>query len=246
MNERSGLWGTVVIGVSVIAAAFIVGNTFLQVRGMDNVVAVTGSSQRIIASDVVKWRASFSRSATPETLTEGYAKMKQDLAIVLNYLKQNGVQDSEITANPISVNPNYDNNGYAAKGGGSSIIGYTLSQDVVLESGDVERAAKAIQNSGAIINQGVIFSSQAPEYYYSKLAALKLDMLAEATKDAGARAGRIAESTGARLGKLRTASMGVFQITPVNSTDLSDYGNYDTTSLQKQITAIVRASFDVR
>jgi hypothetical protein len=60
------------------------------------------------------------------------------------------------------------------------------------------------------------------------------------------RAGKIVESAGSNLGKLRSASMGVMQITPVNSTDVSDYGYYDTTSIEKQITAIVRASFAVQ
>ena len=173
--------------------------------------------------------------------------MKHDLIVVEKYLKESGIQDGEITVNPITVMPNYSNDGsYYGKGGGSSIIGYSLSQDMIIESSNVSGITKAAQDSGAIINQGVVFSSQAPEYYYSKLTGLKLEMLAAATKDSQLRAERIAESTGAHIDRLRTASMGVFQITPVNSTDLSDYGNYDTTSIQKQVMAIVHASFSLK
>jgi hypothetical protein len=114
-----------------------------------------------------------------------------------------------------------------------------------VQSSDVEGVTKVAQGSGEIINQGVIFSSQPLQYFYSKLSELKLDMLAQATQDAQSRASRIATSAGSKLGSLRSADMGVFQITPVNSTDLSDYGEYDTTSIQKQITAVVHATFSV-
>jgi hypothetical protein len=40
--------------------------------------------------------------------------------------------------------------------------------------------------------------------------------------------------------------MGVMQITPVNSTEVSDYGINDTSSIEKAITAIVTASFEVQ
>ena len=84
------------------------------------------------------------------------------------------------------------------------------------------------------------------EYYYSKLADLKLTMLAAATQNAKDRASRIATSTGATLGPIQSASMGVFQVTAVNSTDISDYGAYDTTTIDKRVTAVVRSSFTVR
>ncbi|MFA5160529.1 MAG: SIMPL domain-containing protein, partial [Candidatus Omnitrophota bacterium] len=42
-----------------------------------------------------------------------------------------------------------------------------------------------------------------------------------------------------------SAKMGVFQITPVNSTEISDWGMNDTTSLDKKVTAVVNASFSI-
>jgi len=39
--------------------------------------------------------------------------------------------------------------------------------------------------------------------------------------------------------------MGVMQINPANSNDVSDYGNNDTTSLFKDITAVVSAKFEL-
>jgi len=40
--------------------------------------------------------------------------------------------------------------------------------------------------------------------------------------------------------------MGVFQVTSVNSTEISDYGYFDTSAIQKKVTAVVRASFSIK
>jgi hypothetical protein len=246
MNQRTIVIAAIILGISLVGGTFIVANTFYKVKGLSSVISVTGSSDQTITSDVVEWQSSFSRNVTPDQLSQGYANMKSDLAIVENYLTSNGIATSDIEVDPIMVMPNYDNSGnYYGKGGGSSIIGYQLSENVTVQSNDVTGVTKIAQGSGDIINQGVVFSSQPLQYFYSKLSELKLDMLAKATQDAQARASRIAENAGAKLGNLRSADMGVFQITPVNSTDLSDYGEYDTSSIQKQITAVVHASFSV-
>jgi len=47
------------------------------------------------------------------------------------------------------------------------------------------------------------------------------------------------------LGALRQARMGVIQITPKNSTMVSDYGFNDTSSIEKEITAVVSATFEI-
>jgi hypothetical protein len=70
-------------------------------------------------------------------------------------------------------------------------------------------------------------------------------MLSEATQDARARADAIARSAGGEIGAVRSVRMGVFQITPRHSTEVSDYGINDTSSLEKDITAVVRVTFAV-
>ncbi len=84
-----------------------------------------------------------------------------------------------------------------------------------------------------------------PEYHYTKIAELKKEMLAEAAKDAKQRAEQIASSTGSSIGTVRSARMGVMQITPADSNDVSDSGMNDTSSLEKDITAVVNVSFAV-
>ena len=86
----------------------------------------------------------------------------------------------------------------------------------------------------------------APEYSYTKLAEIRIALLEDATKDAKQRAEAIAKSTGVQVGAVRDARMGVFQITPRFSTEISDYGVNDVSSIEKDVTAVVRATFQLR
>lgn len=234
-----------ILGLSIIIGTAIIGSYLYRIKASTDLITVTGSTQRIVDSDVVKWRPTFSRTVDVNGRTQGYADMKRDLEAVKKFLAENGVKDSEVTISPIMMNANYGS-AYGKYDGAPFVAGYTLSQNLLIESNDVEGMTRVAQNSGILINQGIVFTSNPPEYYYSKLADLRVDMLADATKDAMSRAEKIAEGTGARLGGLRSASMGVFQVTSVNSIDVSDYGTYDTSSIKKQVTAIVKNSFSLR
>ena len=70
-------------------------------------------------------------------------------------------------------------------------------------------------------------------------------MLARATENAKQRAENMAKATGNKIGVIRSARMGVLQITPGTSTDVSDMGINDTSSLDKKVTAVVTASFAI-
>ncbi|HSI88332.1 MAG TPA: SIMPL domain-containing protein, partial [Pyrinomonadaceae bacterium] len=96
-----------------------------------------------------------------------------------------------------------------------------------------------------LINQGILIESKPPQYYYNAIGDLKVEMLGEAAKDAKERAERIASSTGNSIGSVRSARMGVMQITAADSTEVSDYGVYDTSTIEKDMTAVVNVSFAI-
>ena len=93
---------------------------------------------------------------------------------------------------------------------------------------------------------GIEFQSQEPRYYYTKLASLKLEMLASASKDAYNRAEQIAKNAGGGLGGLRNAQMGVFQITGQNSDEEYSYGGaYNTSSKNKKASITAKLEFAI-
>ncbi|HNV24001.1 MAG TPA: SIMPL domain-containing protein, partial [Candidatus Omnitrophota bacterium] len=82
-------------------------------------------------------------------------------------------------------------------------------------------------------------------FFYTKLDELKIEMLAKATENAKVRAESMVKASGNKIGFMRSAKMGVFQITPITSTDVSDYGYNDTSAYDKKVMAVVNASFAI-
>lgn len=230
----------VILGLSLILCTVLFSNAFVKVRST-SVLTVTGAAEKELRSDLVVWRGNFNRRA-PE-LPVAYALLKSDLEEIRDHLKAQGVLDEEISFMPVSMNTFYevDNHGRET----NVVRGYGLWQSVQVRSEDVDRITAVSRASGELISKGIEFNSEPPQYFYTKLNDIKVEMLAEATKNARQRAEQIAVQGGGKLGPLRSARMGVFQITPVHSTEVSDYGVNDTWSLEKKITAVVNAEFAI-
>jgi len=75
---------------------------------------------------------------------------------------------------------------------------------------------------------------------------LRPQLVAAALRDAKRRAEAVASAGDSTIGGLRTVDVGVFQVTSPNSTEVSDYGEYDTSTLRKDVTAVVNATFALR
>ncbi len=242
MNDRYFLSiPAAILSLGLILSTFVGGSYMYRVQSFGQSVAVTGSAQKILTSDVVKWQVMISKITGLTGSKQGSDQISLDLASLKKHLAKSGITDDQITITPLVVETltsSYET--------GSKPEGYKLLQTVIVESRDVAGVTKLAQGAGNLLGGESLITTISLEYFYSKLSDLKVDMLAEATKNAHERAKKIAESAGSILGPLQSADMGVMQVTAVNSTDVSDYGSYDTSSIQKQITAIVRATFAVR
>ena len=123
------------------------------------------------------------------------------------------------------------------------IRSYSGLQTLEVRSSDVNLIKSTSLDAASLVEQGLNVTVSQPEYYYTKLSGIKIDIQADAAKDAMVRGRRIAEATGRKLGVLTNARMGVLQITPENSNVTSDYGINDVSSIRKEITAVINANF---
>jgi len=169
--------------------------------------------------------------------------LKEDLNIVKGYLVGKGIKEGEIIIAPVATTVLHKKN---EKGNDTNEIeGYILAQEIEVRSGDVVKVTDVSRQATELIEKGLEVISQSPEYFYTKLPELKLAMLSEATENAKKRAESMAKASGNKIGSIRSARMGVFQITPVNSYDVSDWGMNDTTSLEKKVNAVVNVEFAI-
>lgn len=228
------------IAVATIVSSMILSGGFLKVmKFTQQVINVTGSAQKNIKSDYIVWRCSFSRREAD--LSAVYKKLEEDLGKVQDYLKSKNISNSEMFVSQIVTNKIYKKNKEGKDT--NQLEAYELGQMVETRSNDVEKIDVISRESTELINQGITFESSAPDYFYTKLDELKIEMLAKATENAKVRAESMVKASGNKIGFMRSAKMGVFQITPITSTDVSDYGYNDTSSLDKKVMAVVSASF---
>ena len=99
---------------------------------------------------------------------------------------------------------------------------------------------------GTLLERGIDVSAAPLEYISTELTDAKLNALGAATEEARRRAKILVNGLGGKLGPMRSTSLGVYQITPRDSTDVSDYGINDTSSREKDVTAVVTATFAVK
>ncbi len=242
LTRGSSFSSALVLALAILGAAGVLASAAVRIAQSRATITVTGSAKRQIRSDLVIWRGTF-YALSPQMQT-AYAELKSEGARVRDHLMRKGIPEGELIFSSIATRA------FTASGpkgeATTKITGYRLSQDVEIRSTDVDRITTISREATELIHQGIEFESYAPQFFYTKLADLKVEMLALATRDAKARAQEVAKNTGSSVGKLRSARMGVFQITPAYSNTVENYGMNDDSSLLKDITAVVEVSFEIR
>ncbi len=231
------------IALGAIISTYLLSNGIIQFQKLQaQAITVTGSASQKVTSDFATWNGSFeTRNAN---LKAGYAKLTADAAVIREFLLSNGIEASAIEFSPINSYAIYKRtpNGYET----NEIQGYRLSQSVTVSSKDINKITEMSKGVAALIDKNVELNSNNVQYFVSNIDDIKIKMVGEATKNAKLRAESMVKSTKGRIGVMNSAKMGVFQIVPENSTEVSDYGINDTRSIEKKVVAVVNATFTVK
>jgi hypothetical protein len=230
-----------ILAIGLVVASAIIGWSYSKSKKGDEAITVTGSAKKRIKSDLIVWSASVTSQSAQ--IKDAYQQLANDVPKVKKFLMDKGIPEAQITISSVVPVKEREKDSEGAETG--KVTGYSLRQTVEVKSNEVEKVSQIAREATELINQGIFIESSAPQFIYTKLGDLKIEMLAEAAKDAKARAEQIANSTGNSIGTVRSAKMGVMQITAADSNEVSDYGMNDTTALEKDITAVVNVSFAI-
>lgn len=239
----------IVITAVVLSLGFVIGiaifaNAFKNRNSGDNTISVTGLGSKTFTSDLITWNGSFSE--TDFDLKKAYDQLASDRNTIEEYLISKGIAKEQIIFSAVNTYKNYNYNTDEYGRSRQTFAGYELSQSVSIESKEVEKIEALSRNITEIINRGIEFTSSPPNYFYTKLSEVKHEMIAEATKDAKLRAQKIAENSGAKLGKLKNARTGIIQITAPNSDEDYSYGGtYNTSSKEKEASITIKLEYMV-
>lgn len=220
----------------------------VKVRPVERSIRVTGSAKRRIVSDLIEWNATVTAEAKDKLAA--YRKVHTDVEATVAYLKAQGVPEGQIFPDSATVEEVFTTV-YEGKGDDriarQELIGYIARQAITVRSNDVQRIERTSRTVTDLLEKDIAVTSGAPSYYFTKLGELKIEMLSEASKDARTRADNMLRSAGgASLSNLKDADMGVINVNPADSSATSWEGNNDTTSLEKDIIAIVHVTYGLK
>jgi hypothetical protein len=247
------IWACGLLGLAVLLSVNVFCRAWVRVRSGDELIRVVGSARKPIRSDFIIWSSSISHDAP--TIPVAYKLLMADYKDIRKYLVDKGVPEKEILSmgvevetlyTRVKINPNLPPEKDSDRNYYQKVNGYQLTQSIEVRSHKVDLVGQLSRESTELISRGLRFNSSNPMYLYTKLSDLKVTMQAEAAADARARAEKIAESSGASLGKLRYSRMSTPAITPLYASQEDDGGVDDTSSLEKKITAIVSAGYAIQ
>jgi hypothetical protein len=227
-----------ILGAAFIVGTYLVSQTFLAVKKMDNIISVSGSAKQLVTADNARWTGNFSRTVAKDALAEGYALMRSDEKAVTDFFQSEGFS-GQFEISPIFMNEVYKSDPNAPKE-------YNLIQNIEIKSTDVNKTKGLAKKTEILAQKGIIFSAYPVEYYYSKLPEVRVSLLPEAIKDAKNRAESIAQSSGKTVDSIKSVSMGVVQVMTAGAVDVSDYGSYDTSAIEKEIMITVKTTFNLK
>jgi uncharacterized protein len=234
-----GLLAGLALAAGLVFTALVFANAWTRIAE-SQVINVTGSARKNVRSDLVVWHASFSVEAP--TLIEAQQKLSADHAKVAAFFSKRGIEG--FVTSPVQIT---ELTARMRNGDDDTVVkvrtGYRLTEFIEVHSGDVDGVPRLSGTSNELLQQGVAFMSGSFEFIYTKAGDAKVEMMAEATKDARNRAEQIATPGGRKIKELQSARMGVVQINPVHSSATSWEGNNDTTSVEKTIIATITATF---
>jgi uncharacterized protein len=233
------LGATLALGFAL--SAYMVSAAMVKMR-QANIIKVKGYAQTQIKSDAGLWRGELTVRA-PD-LAAGYKEMDINRVKVREMIEKLGfTKETTIDFLPVAIDTRYKLDEKNVRT--NVIFGYVLSQTVEIQSHQIDMIQTVSKAASDLIREGIEFRSGRPIFTFSGIEKIKLDLLAEATRNAYDRARTLAENSGGKVGALCSASQGVFQITPLNSTDVSDTGEYDTSTIDKTVKAVVTLEFHV-
>ena len=235
----------IIFGIAIVASSIFLGKAYTDRFKADGEIRVTGLGKADFSSDLIVWEGKFGSQNID--LKKSYLSLEKNKSAVNKYLIDKGIESEQLIYSAVKTNKNYKSL-YSNDGDfiGEEFISYELTQTVKIESKEVDKIEKISREITELLNQGVQFYSEAPRYYYTKLADLKIKMISKATEDARLRAEKISEFSGGKLGKLESARMGIFQITGQNSKENHSWGGtYNTTSRKKTASITMKLTYKI-
>lgn len=229
------------LALGVVLSSQSIGNAIVRIKMQDAPIQVKGVAEIEVVSDRATWRGTV--RARAKTLSQAFEILETGTNKLRAMLVTHEFKADEINACEVDTTIVFAKN---SKAENTNVIeSYVLSQGTTVRTMNVVSVRDLAFRATDLIKEGVEIDSGAPSYYVSVLESIKLTLLEKATENGYERASLLARGSKSEVGGLISASQGVFQIVPVGSTDISDYGVSDTSTINKTVKAVVTLAYQI-
>ncbi len=214
MGQGPSALAAAILAAGVALAGFLIGQGFMGARGADRFVTVKGISEREVEANVAIWPLRV--VASDNDLAKAQAQLEQSLAKIREFLSAHQIDAASARVLGFSVS-DAQTNQYSTGGAGSRFV---INQTLVVRSSEPAKVLAASAKVGELVAAGVVLSSGGeyggggPTFLFTGLSDLKPAMIAEATARAREAAEQFARDSGSRIGGIRRANQGQFEILP--------------------------------
>jgi hypothetical protein len=210
--------GALLLALGLAVAGGLIGHGLSQVRRAERYVTVKGIAEREVRADVAIWPLRV--VVGDHNLSRGQAQLEAGMAQIRQFLQRQGIDASSAQVQAFSVtdalaNPYSASNSQASR--------YVFNQTLVVRANEPDKVMAATARIGELAAAGVVLSSGneygngGPAFLFTGLNQLKPEMIAEATARAREAAEKFAHDAGSRVGGIRRANQGMFEILPRDS-----------------------------
>lgn len=226
--------------VTLIFIAVYGAEVLYDIKLAGDTVEVTGSAKEAVVADTGRLVINIETKTGINDQQAGTDRVQKAVESVVSYLEAEGLTEHETPAGYVSADYYYPQNSAAVQ------TGYTIMRSVTVRSNELSKLSELANDTGPLSGAGYTVTAGGLELTYSKLDEMRVKLLTNAIQDATDRANAIAAESGREVGLLRNATGGVVQVLPLGGVDISDYGSYDTSSMNKEIMVTVRATFGLK
>jgi hypothetical protein len=206
----SGLLAAIFIAFGIGLAGVMVATGLVEARVADRRVTVKGLAEREVKANLAVWPISI--TASGDDLAEVQGEIDADVDALETFLTGLGFDEAEIGLGRLRVEDRVAMSWSAETPQGGRFL---ITQPVRVRSTNVDLVAQATRQLGDVTRQGVVLSGwEDASFVFTRLNEIKPEMLEQATGNAREAAQQFADHSGARLGGIREAHQGVFEILP--------------------------------
>lgn len=232
------------LAIGMASAAFILGVQAKRAVAGQQSITVKGLAEKPIKADSAEWQINI--GVVADTQADALDAVASTRKVVEDFLAKQGFSAETWSADVESISPHYEE--VFIKDTPRQVQkGFDAFQTLRVNSKDLNKITAANKAFLQLRADNHPVSAQPPQFLVSDLETVKMSLIADATKNARARATEFVKQDGVKVGVMKSANQGAFYILPAGgeASDDSYGGTYDKSTIDKMARVVVTIVYNI-